>query len=285
MPTPGLSLLGFLNQAAAVGYLQKTCVPSPVAAPQDLVSEWQKAQARLERGNPAVAAPGQPDIQLLPAAAREYEAELRQQKWVRDVLADFGPSARFAMVEVDPLLAMQFHIDTDRAGERSAGLGRPPALSELLKLCLPFVPPALPPTVLLRQEGALLLKSAAHDFGPRRYGLFQGADNVAGVAVGTPPPGVAVARLNGRYYLCNGFHRAYGARLAGATAIPCIVRDVPHAATIGIQEGETFALSLLESADPPTLAHFTGGRAFEVRLRRHVRVMTVSWTSFLMPEE
>ena len=150
MPTPALSLLGFLNQAEAVGYLQKTCVPSPGAAPQDLVSEWQKAQARLERGRPGVAAPGQPDIQPLPAAAREYEAELRQQKWARDVLGDFGPSARFAMVEVDPLLAMQFHIDLARAGLRSAGLGRPPALNELLELCLPLVPPPLPPTVLLR---------------------------------------------------------------------------------------------------------------------------------------
>ena len=63
------------------------------------------------------------------------------------------------------------------------------------------------------------------------------------------------------------------------------MRDVPHAASIGIQEGETFALSLLESPDPPTLAHFTRGRAADVGLRRHVRVMTVSWTSFLMPEE
>jgi hypothetical protein len=87
MPTPALSLLGFLNQAEAVGYLQKTCVPSAGATPQDLVSVWQQAQARLERGSPAVARPGQPDIQPLPAAAQAYEAQLRQQKWVRDVLA------------------------------------------------------------------------------------------------------------------------------------------------------------------------------------------------------
>ena len=129
MPTPGLSLLGFLNQAAAVNYLQKTCVPSPGAAPQDLVSQWQKAQARLERGSPAVAAPGQPEHPAASRGGAQYEAELRQQKWVRDVLGDFGPSARFAMVEVDPLLAMQFHIDTARAGpaQRSAAsVVRPP---------------------------------------------------------------------------------------------------------------------------------------------------------------
>jgi hypothetical protein len=74
--------------------------------------------------------------------------------------------------------------------------------------------------------------------------------------------------------------------MSGATKIPCIFRDVLTADVAGIKtDGTTFAESLLTSADPPTVGHFTSGRAHAVSLREHARVIHVSWSEYLAYEE
>ncbi len=117
-------------------------------------------------------------------------------------------------------------------------------------------------------------------------GLFPAGDNTAaGIIFGLSVPLVHVVRLNGRCYLHNGFHRVYGARMAGATHVPCVFRDVPDEASAGIAPPGTFDRMLLESANPPTLAHFTNGSAHVVQLRAITRVLHISWAEYAMPTE
>jgi hypothetical protein len=109
--------------------------------------------------------------------------------------------------------------------------------------------------------------------------------NAAGVVWGFGSPLVMVTRFNGRRYLSNGYHRACAAKRAGATHIPCVSRDVTNVGDVGIKDKQTFDLTLLESADAPTVAHFAQGRPYNVTLRRMVRIIHVSWSDHVVPEE
>jgi ParB-like nuclease domain len=93
-------------------------------------------------------------------------------------------------------------------------------------------------------------------------------------------------RLNDRYYLHNGYHRTYGAMLAGAKYIPAVVRDVADAAAAGVRDdGNTFGLNLLESAHPPTVANFKDIGSAKVGLRAMTRILHVSWAEYAIPDE
>ena len=90
MPTPGLSLVGFMDQQQAINYFRAACIP---ADPTDvaLIAEWNAAKARL--GAP-VADCGQPDILPIPPADQAYIQQLQQEPWVQQALVPW-PGASF----------------------------------------------------------------------------------------------------------------------------------------------------------------------------------------------
>ena len=102
---------------------------------------------------------------------------------------------------------------------------------------------------------------------------------LVGIELSLPVPLLHVVRYQQRCYLHNGFHRAYGARLAGFTHAPCVFRDIRYPEDIGIGP-DTFSLQQLQSADPPTVGHFTQGRAYDVRLMSLTRFLQVSWSEY-----
>jgi hypothetical protein len=63
------------------------------------------------------------------------------------------------------------------------------------------------------------------------------------------------------------------------------VRDVSTPQEAGIMDGQTFPLSLLESGDPPTIGHFTQSKALDVSLRALSRVLHVTWSESVLPDE
>ena len=131
-------------------------------------------------------------------------------------------------------------------------------------------------------QASMILKARSLNVRAFDRGMFNG--EFMGITFGVSQPYVHVVRHNNRCYLHNGIHRTYGARLAGATHIPCIFRDVADHDAVGIHDG-TFPAALLESGNPPTLAHFTGARAHPVRLRSHSRYLHVSWAEYVLPDE
>jgi hypothetical protein len=285
MPTQGLSLVGFMDQVHAIAHLKHACVP---ANPADaaLIAEWNTAKGML--GAP-VANAGHPDIQPLPAAET---AQVMATPWATHFFAAGGPwaGASLKLVEVKPLLAYQFTVDLDRSQHHCAALGTPPTLAELMARCLPLTwPPERIQSSQLVDVGhqSIIVRSRSLNYRVLNQGVFTqpGAHEASvGVVIGTAMPIAHVVRLNGRCYLHNGFHRAVGAGLKKATHIPCLVRDVttPQEANIG---NNTFPLTLLESGDPPTLAHFIEGRAYPVALRAHSRIVQISWSDHVVPEE
>jgi hypothetical protein len=285
MPSNGLSLVGFMDEQKAFEHLRVACVP---ADPSDaaLRAVWQAATARL--GAPTANA-GNPDIQPIPPTSAAYVGAFVADPWVSGALNNYPPGTKIeiSLVEIDPLLAYQFTVDVERSIHHCGKLGKP-SVDELLPICLPTAP-ANEPITVQAIDRAVLVTSQCANVTVAHGGWFGGPPinhPIGGVAIGTTLPFAHVTRLAGRCYLHNGFHRALGIRATGETHMPCLVRDVPDAATAGIRaDGATFTESQLTGPNPPTVGHFTSGRALDVKLRRHHRVVHISWAEHLMAVE
>lgn len=282
MSTEGLSLIGFLDEQAAIQQLKNACVP-PDPTDAAVKAAWQTAQARL--GAPVLNA-GNPAIEEIPPAHAAHILQLTQLPYVAAALAADLAGATFKYVEINPLLAFQFAVDTDRGNHHCVGVDSPPTIEQMLPICLPLT--ITPDPLQISSLGqSMMVRCRNANFRVVRQGALQDpAGNIqgGGVLVGLALPFVHVVRLNGRCYLHNGYHRAVALKAAGATHVPCMFRDVPTAEAAGIRvDGATFSEALLTSADAPTIAHFA--RAHPVRLRAHARIIHVTWAEYLAYEE
>jgi hypothetical protein len=296
MPTPGLSLAGFLTDPSlAINHLRHHCKPPANITDAQLLATWQAAKAAL--GTPFPSA-GSANPQPIPASMQPHISNLMSQAWVQERFQGMCvtqqavglPIPEFKIVEIDPLLAFQVTVDTDRSSSNCGGLNRQPTEAELLETCLPSVYPTQNffQSTVNNQSRSVIIKTRNHNLQMDHWGVFTppGSPAFAGVTFRVSFPFVHVVRLNGRCYLFNGYHRAYGCRMAGATHVPCIFREVSNARDAGINpDAGTFDEQLLTSADPPTLAHFTQGRALAVDLRQWSRVLHVTWEQYAVPDE
>jgi hypothetical protein len=278
MATPGLSLVGFMDRDQAIQYLAQICIPGPSATAASLEAEWQSATNGL--GQPVNGA-GQPDIQPIPATHQHHVASLQASPWMAGLFQN-NPSTRFEMVEIDPLLAHQFHLDEARSKQHCGHLSSPPTLDELFALCLPLQQPTEDHS-FQRGPQSVLIRSRSLNLRTAISGVL--APGAVGVIFEPSLTATHVVRYNNKYYLHNGYHRTYGARLAGATHIPCIVRDVGTAVEADLNPPQTFSEQLLCSANPPTMGHYTRGNAHAVTLRQYARIIHVSWAEYASPEE
>jgi hypothetical protein len=211
-------------------------------------------------------------IQQLPAAP-----------WAAAAFAGPWQGCEFKLIEIDPLLAYQFTVSDARSDHHCNNLSAPPTLPELLNLCLPLVP-SVENFQTFNSPNAMILKARSLNLQNFGGGVFNAA--FMGIQFGVSLPFMHVVRHNDRCYLHNGFHRAIGIRAAGATHAPCILRDVPDHASVGIRtDGSTFGAVLLESNNPPTVGHFTQGRAHDVQLKNVARYLHVSWADYVIPDE
>jgi hypothetical protein len=281
MSTHGVSLVGFLDEVAAIAHLRSECVPT---SPSDeaLASLWKSARERL--GSP-ISGAGYPSMDAIPAAYSRYIDGLRQAPWLQSSLNGPWAGATFCMVEIDKLLAFRVFVDVDRAAQHCSRMSRPPTVQEMLETCLPH---QLAGERIDMWEDAnkqsMLIKSRSLNVMIVDRGAF--TDSRVGISVGVSLPLLHVVSCNGKYYLHNGFHRAYGLRKAGATHAPCILRDVKDHAAVGIKaDGSTFSAALLESNNPPTFAHYTQGRAYPVMVRSVSRFIQVSWSEYAIADE
>jgi hypothetical protein len=281
MATDGLSLVGFMDEALAIAHLRNHC-KQPDNSDAALKAIWQQAIAQL--GAP-VAKAGLPDIQQL--SAPELKSIIAEPV-LAEALKSY-PGSAFCRVEIDPLLAYQFFICKERSSHHCSHVGPQSSFDELAKVCLP-TSAVNEPVQQIRQDNSALIKSRSLNMqmGPR--GIFADpaghGPNAMGFQIFMPLPLAHVVRLNGRCYLHNGFHRALGLRGAGVTHIPCLFREVPDAAAAGIRVPEaSFQLQLLESSNPPTLAHYTRGSAWPVKLRSASRILHVTWSDYIVYDE
>lgn len=278
MPTPGLALVGFMDQQQAIRYLRDYTVQHD-ASDAALTKIWKAAVANL--GGPVTNA-GNPQIKAMPPSEL---AVILSKPYLASALARY-PGAQFALVEIAPLLAYQFSIFVDRSTHHCDGLTPKSSLSEIINKCLPGAPVHDPVQQHLLDQSALL-KSRSLNIRMGARGIFTNPNGpqAMGFEIQLALPLMHVVRLNGRCYLHNGFHRAYGLGAAGITHAPCLFRDVPDANAAAITPPNTFGLPLLESTNPPTLQHYIRGSASQVQLRNLSRVLHISWSEYVVFDE
>ena len=288
MPSAGLSLVGFLDQPKALDHFRVACVAAD-DGDAALLAEWAAAKRLL---GPPIPNAGHPDIQPLPESERSYSEELKQQRWIAAVLPEIA-RATVQLVEIEPLLSFQVSFDIAHADRRFQELPSPPALADLMPICLPIRQPGdeFVASRIDADSQSVIVKSRSLDLQLKEVGLFEMKIGGLNVHVGGAKfhrglPLVHVVRFNGRCYMYNGFHRAVGARRRGATYVPCIFRDVTAPEQAGLRpDPSRLPIEVLESANPPTLGHFTQGRAYPVQLRRRSRILHVTWSQYIMADE
>ena len=135
-----------------------------------------------------------------------------------------------------------------------------------------------------RQPNSVVIKSRNLNMQILNQGMV--GKNTVGITFGWSSPLIQVVVYKGKHYLHNGFHRAYGLKMAGAEMMPCVLRTVPNPQAIGVRDdGATFGSALLEGPNPPTVGHYTQDKALEVRLRAVTRLIGVHWTEHVMYDE
>lgn len=287
MPARGLSLIGFCDQHEALSFL-RTFAVSRDASEGALLAEWAAAKAKIGASTPRA---GLPDVRSVDSPCDAYIRKLWEQRWVRATLDQPEyQNAEFKLIEIEPLLAHQPFVNTERPDQI---YGSAPALSltDLMPICLPLTQPQPlgSPTQVVKDSHSIVIKGrdlemnriTAATLSVRREEIEQ---NFIGVQISWNLPFVHVVRFNGRHYLYNGYHRALGAAARGATHIPCLLRE-----WLTSEQGEPSWLMMprrvLESSNPPTLGHFLRGCAYPVLLRAMSRIVSVSWSERLMPDE
>lgn len=293
MPTPGLSLVGFMDQQQALIHLRGVCIPAD-ASDFALTRDWYIARSKL---GPLFPDAGTPDIHPIAGPDREYIESLLAESWVQVATANQFTADDFQMVEIAPLLAFQTVISIDRSNHHCAPISSP-STSQILPICLPSVQPSMPPNTIITPitdtSNSVIIKTRDLNMQADRHGVFamnaQGHQSwVAGKLLQMALPFTHVVKFNDRYYLHNGFHRALGIAKSGASHMPCLVREVATAEEAGIKiegpELQTFPQRILESLNPPTVGHFVQDRAHEVALRSVSRIITISWSQTILPDE
>ncbi len=238
MPTSGLSLVGFMEQQQATAHLESACIPvNP--DPTALATEWLAAKSKL--GLPIQNA-GNPEIHPIDPKHAAHITTILNQPIFQVGGALVGTLCM--MVEIEPLLAFQFSVDMNRSDHHCSSISNPPSDIELLHLCLPLVTQNEDIRTTPGQN-SLILRARSLNVRSFNVGMFNPPNmgHFIGIQFGVSLPYVHVVRHNGRCYLHNGFHRAVGARNAGATHLPCLFRDVPDHRAAGLHEG-TFSAQL-----------------------------------------
>jgi len=278
MATPGLALIGFMDPNHVEAYLTSACVGAP-ATPAD--REALRLQAVQKRGA-AVPNAGAPEVKDLPKSATTHLKAVEKSNRFAGTVGNAKWS--FKLVEIDPLLAYQFHVELDRSTAACAGLAKNPSMDQLLNTCLPTKAAPfngnfaqLPSGLMLRSSDPNVRlidvkgEAGAHETWELR------------VLLGTSSPLIQVVNWSGRFVVHNGYHRAFGARLAGATHIPCIVTEHTSWQDFIAPNMNVFTEAVLKSADPPTVRHLQDDRAWPVTLTGSDRIIQFNWSELLLP--
>jgi len=139
------------------------------------------------------------------------------------------------IVDLRRLGALQPHVHSDDAGGRLDGADGDD-LRTLAAISLPVPESTKLPVQFDRSRNAWIF--SGEDLNLSVVSQFQGEVQPGtfgfGFVVGVVPSLMQVARLQGRYLLRDGYHRAHGLLLRGITHVPALVRDFSSLAELAL---------------------------------------------------
>lgn len=254
-------------------------------------NHWLAARARARVPMPR---PGQPEVLDFPAGYESYLREVEASPAFEETVN--GMAFSFKLVEIDPLIAFQIRIELDRSANLCSGVSAEPLLGDMIKPCLPTVVEDVP-TSLGVGGNSLTVESRSLNLKFRPF-WPSGAPTMAEITLPNArrvrtvgmhffpsSPLVQVVRYEGRCFLKNGYHRAYGFAKAGASHVPCVFLEGETSfSAMGIVPHATFQPEVLLCENPPTMGHFVQDRAYEVNLRSYRQVLRINWSHQILPD-
>jgi len=173
-------------------------------------------------------------VPLPPELAAHIEA-LRQNPTSAEVLASSGQPL---IVDLTRICAAQPTIYVEDAINRVAGI-LPNDLEAIIRVTLPLHEKQMMPVAFDPHKNAWLFSSPNPNL--RVIGNFQAEVPPGltgfGFVVGISRSYLQVAGLNGRYFLRDGYHRAYGLLAAGIRYAPALVKDFASFEEVGLPQG------------------------------------------------
>jgi len=187
----------------------------------------QLAQAAHARAVVAARVPGVDQSEVVTALPEELSGYVQRLEQTRDFADMLREGFRPAMADLTKLCALQPYVYTDHTMARVAMLdvGDLAAIAEMT-LPMPSVTP--PPTIHFDEATQSWVLPATNPnlriIGPFNAEL-EPSGHAFGFIVGVTTSFLQVSSFNGRYFLRDGYHRAYGLLARGIKQVPVMLRD------------------------------------------------------------
>lgn len=231
-------LLGWLTEDEGALFLAERDIG---AANDPAIRDTCRRARQAAAARPAVAVQ-QGIISPLPAGAARHVAALQAHPWGQRFLADVGQPA---LVDLTRVRAIQPTIHVEDARQRFAGI---PAhdIESIAAVTIP-VPPTDPPplnAIFDAAKHAHIMASPSPNLrvlGPIGNWFIELSPGVRvpafGFAVALLPSFLNVVGVGGRYFLRDGYHRAFGMLEAGILQAPALVREYGQLQEAGLNPG------------------------------------------------
>jgi len=285
----GRALLGFMTEQDALNFLKGVCVVEDENELQAYHAKWASVSNYVKALQP----------RSLSSLART-EISVENSNYIQDLVEQdlfkqmFHINYAIREVEIERVVVFQRYIDTEYAGQLASKMKDNENF--VLEACLPLeFRQALEVSfdeavagVTFSSLSPKLVLAGMHVVGPGGVDITVGGRPVQqpGVLflIGTQVNYVQISQYDGRYFLKNGYHRAYAALLSGRTRIPAIVSDVQDFGEVGAMNPAFFPRELLMSEAPPVLQDFLNDEvAIDVKMRPLRRVIRIRVDDFSLP--
>lgn len=225
---------------SAVSYYLRTGI-AKIGNPtsEEIMASWQQAQEKMR--DLAEAEQGLADTIVVTDLDPADHPALKQLAQSESLAKSFfATSIKFAMVEVDRLVAPQRHVNLEHVEKIQSRVANDADLDQLIEVCLS------PKSVIepiqhmeagpnfhifssknddLRFLGAFYKdETTKEDMRYAETGGIPAASVLAFVGYGAPE--VNAYHINNRYILNNGFHRVYALRQMGFKKIPMLIKEI-----------------------------------------------------------
>jgi len=271
-------LLGFLSEAEGTEYITRQGVQLSEAELKDVQDKARSARDFVkkltQRGNIEL------EVTEVPHTAEEHLSALRAEPLFQEHLTGIS-DWQFAMIDVEKLISYQTSLNMEFIEDLKKRVPQPSDLDTLLRFCLPSRKEQILEPVLVNfnpQTNTYSVITDNLDF--RILGNVNGEDPMTGrkfvgFGFGGGLRQMSVAEHKGRYFLKNGYHRAFALALAGHRRIPVILVHAPSYELTGANRPGFFPVDTLMGNKPPMVADFGNKAAVDVVRLKLKLIVTV----------
>jgi len=246
----GRALIGWLAPEDGALWLAGRQIGHPNR--EEFIRRTVKAREAVETRSPGIDQTG-----LLQEPPPELSAHVRQLEQNVSSASLFAEGFRVAVVDLHKVCALQPVVYTGNAMNRMVGVDAD-SLQSVAAVTLPIPGPQKMPVQFDPNKSAWIFSSPNPNL--RILGNFslevQPGVPGFGFMVSIPQSYLQVANLGGRFFLRDGYHRAFGLLSIGVRWAPCLVRDFARIEDLTLPPGLLPQDAYL-GARPPLLSDYS----------------------------